>query len=217
MSLTIRMPFKFKGGVGEPELSQDSAQLVQTLHGAHYEDCLEGRVFSHTPTPLGLAIPIYTATALAGGMPIWNPANSNVNVELIRATISWCSGTSAFGSVVLMHRNNLGTDIATGSEITAFAETVPFNGYLGQGRASRVKSSSAGTCTVTAGVDVEAVRTFFGTNVMADAGTSGGYVCDHDFMGTVIVAPGTMVWVASTKATTALYSITLVWKEIPIR
>jgi len=217
MSLTIQMPFKFKGGVGEPELSQDSAQLTQELHGRHYEDCLEGRVFSHTPTPLGLAIPIYTATGLAGGMPIWNPSNSNVNVELIRATIAYASGTSAVFSAVLMHRNNLGVDIATGSEITAFAETVPFNGYLGQGRASRVKSSNAGTCTVSAGVAEETIRTFFGTNVKAAAGTAGTQMCDHDFKGTVIVPPGTMVWIAGTLASVALYSSTIVWKEIPIR
>ncbi|KKM85183.1 hypothetical protein LCGC14_1291540, partial [marine sediment metagenome] len=56
------MPFR-TGGSGEPELTGENAQIVQSLHGKHYEDCLAGRVFSQTPTPLGLAIPIYTATA----------------------------------------------------------------------------------------------------------------------------------------------------------
>ena len=216
MSITLRMPFKI-GGNGEPQLSADSAQLTQALHGKHYEDCLAGRVFSHTPTPLGLAIPIYTATGLAGGMPIWNPSNSNVNVELIRATIGYASGTSAVFSAVLMHRKGLGNDLATGSEITAFAETTPTNGLLGAGNVSRVKSSNAGTVTVTAGVATEAVQTFFGTNVKAAAGTAGGQVHDYDFMGTVIVPPGSMVWVAGTLASVALYSTTIVWKELPIR
>lgn len=57
MSISLQMPFKFKGGNAEPQLSVDNAQLVQTLHGKHYEDTLAGRVFSHTPTPAGLAIP----------------------------------------------------------------------------------------------------------------------------------------------------------------
>lgn len=198
------------------EVSNIPATLDQQ-HGKHYEDCLAGRVFSHTPTPLGLAIPIYTATGLAGGMPIWNPSNSNVNVELISLNVGKASGTSAFFTVVLMHRKGLGNDVATGSEITAFAETTPVNGLLGAGRASQVKSSNAGTCTVTAGVAEEAIRSFHGTGVAADATAGGLEGFDHDFNGTVIVPPGSMVWVAATKATVALYCCTLVWKEIPIR
>jgi len=216
MAMNLRMPKLFGGGNAEPSLSAHTAQLVQQLHGKHYEACLAGRVFSHVPTPLGLAVPIYTGTALAGGMPIWNPSNSNVNVELISLAMGKASGTSAFGTMVLMHRNNLGVDLATGSEITAFAETTPFNGFLGKGQASRVKSSNAGTCTVTAGVAEEAIRSFYGTGVAADATTGGldGFI--HDFDGTVIVPPGTMVWAACTKASVALYCTTFVWREDPI-
>ena len=36
------MPFK-TGGNGEPQLSADSAQLTQALHGRHYEDALAGQ------------------------------------------------------------------------------------------------------------------------------------------------------------------------------
>lgn len=217
MALNLKLPFKMGGGYAEPELSASKAQLMQTLHGSHYEDCLAGRVFSHTPTPLGLAIPIYTATALAGGMPIWNPSNSNVNVELIRATIARASGTAAVISVGLLARSGLGSDIATGSEITAFAETTPINGILGAGNASKVKSSNAGTVTVTAGVAAEFVRTLFGSGVEANTTANGISYLEHNFDGTVIVPPGTMVWIASVLASVALYNTTLVWKELPIR
>ena len=217
MSITLQMPFKFKGGNGEPQLSQDSAQLIQALHGKHYEDCLAGRVFSHQPTPAGLAIPIFTGTALAGSMPIWNPANSNVNVELISASINRASGTAAVGSYGLMHRKGLGSDIATGSEITAFAETDPVNGLLGAGLASQVKSSNAGTVTVTAGVVAEFIRALFGSGIEADATANGISYLFHDFDGTVIVPPGSMVWLAGKLASVALYNSTIVWKEIPIR
>lgn len=217
MSISLQMPFKFKGGNAEPELSVDNAQLVQTLHGKHYEDCLAGRVFSHQPTPLGLAIPIYTGTALAGGMPIWNPSNSNVNVELIYISINRASGTAAVGSYGLMHRKDLGTDIATGSEITAFAATTPVNGLLGAGLATRVRSSNAGTVTVTAGVASEFIRALFGSGVEADATANGISYLQHDFDGTVIVPPGSMVWLAGKLASVALYNSTIVWKELPIR
>ena len=44
--------------------------------GLHYSDTILGRVFCQSATPLGLAIPIYTATAIAGSMPLFNPPNS---------------------------------------------------------------------------------------------------------------------------------------------
>ncbi len=217
MALTLQMPIKFGGGNAEPQLSTDKAQLVQTLHGKHYEDTLAGYVFSHTPTPLGLAIPIYTATGLAGGMPIWNPSNSNVNVELISASINRASGTAAVGTYGLMVRNDLGTDIATGSEITAFAATAPVNGLFGAGKATRVRSSNAGTVTVVAGVAAEFTRALFGSGIEADGTANGISYLYHDFEGTVIVPPGSMVWLAGKLASVALYNSTLVWKEIPIR
>ncbi len=217
MALNIKMPFKFGGGNGEPELSRDNAQLVATLHGKHYDDCLAGRVFSHTPTPIGLAIPIYTGTALAGGMPIWNPSNSKVNVELISATVApSATGTAAVGSYGLMFRNNVGNDLATGAEITAFAETDPVNGLLGGGNVSQVKSSNAGACTVTAGVAAEFTRTIFGSGVAAQATTNPINFAHHDFEGTVIMRPGTLCWIAGVLASVRLYNTTLVWKELPI-
>lgn len=217
MSITLQMPFKFGGGSAEPELSADKAQLVQTLHGKHYEDCLAGRVFSHTPTPAGLAIPIFTGTALAGGMPIWNPDGSGVNIELISASINRASGTAAVGSYGLMARLDVGSQLTTGSEVTAFAETTPVNGFLGGGNKSRARSSNAGTVTVTAGVAAEFTRALFGSGIEADTHTNGISYLFHDFDGTIIVPPGTLVWLAGKLASVALYNSTIVWKEIPIR
>ncbi len=172
--------------------------VMDQQHGKHYADCLAGRVFSHTPTPLGLAIPIYTATAILGGMPIWNPSNSGVNVELISVTIAKASGVTAFAACQLMHRAKLGTDIATGSEVTAFAATDPVNGLLDGGQKSRVLSSNAGTCTVTAGVAAEAVRAIFGMVPEIDTTANSPHQLYLDFDGTVIVPPGSMVWIAAT-------------------
>ncbi len=215
MGIRLQMPFR-TGGSGEPELTGENAQIVQSLHGKHYEDCLAGRVFSQTPTPLGLAIPIYTATALAGAMPIWNPTGSGVNVELISIASGYVSGTSAYGTVVLMARTDVGNQFATGSEITAFAETVPDNGILGSGVASKVRSSNAGTVTVTAGVAAEAVRTLFTMNL--EAATSTAHPLTQvrvDFDGSVIVPPGVLVWLGNRVASSALFATTVVWKELP--
>lgn len=218
MDIAIRLPFR--DGLRDresPVLGPERQQLADLVHGTHYQDCLRGRVFSQASTPLGLAIPIYTATALAGGMPIWNPVGSGVNVELISVDIAYASGTADYAALGLMAVNVGTSAIGTGTPITAFAETTPKNGLLYGGVASRIKSSNAGTVTVTAQTAAEWARTLMGINLEAQTGTAHAtQVSRVEFDGTVIVPPGVLVFLAATKATTALYASAVVWKEIPI-
>jgi len=196
------------------------------LHGKYYHANEQGRVFSQSATPLGLAIPIYTATSLAGSMPLWNPIGSGVKAVLMSFATTRASGTADFGAIGLMARNGVGSVIATGSQITAFAETVPVNGNLGlvnsvagqgKGASSAVKSSNTGTVTVTAGVAAEWIRTIAGMNLEADTGTAHQTLpAVYDFDGSIVVYPGTMVWVAATKASVALFASTLVWEEVTL-
>ena len=204
---------------------EQGQQLVDGLHGKYYHANQKYGVFSNSPTPLGLAIPIYTGTALAGGMPLWNPAGSGVKAVLTKITIARASGTAAVFSVGLMARNGVGSGIATGAQITAFAETTPINGKLGLvnaiagtggGPTSRVKSSRAGTVTVTAAVAAEWVETLGGTGVEADATTNGISYILRDFDGELEVYPGTIVWLGATLASVALYASTIRWYEVPL-
>lgn len=218
MDIRLSLPFlSGRRGPDAPVVGDERQQVVDLLHGKHYQDALRGRVFSHSPTPLGLAIPIYTGTALAGGMPIWNPLGSGVNVELISANIARTSGTADFGAIGLMARKISIAAIGTGLALTAFAETTPINGLLFGGQALAVKSSNAGTVTATAGAAADFIRTLATINLEADTGTAhAATVAEVDFDGTVIIPPGVLVYLACTKATTALFSSTLVWKEVPL-
>lgn len=202
------------GSSAIPVIGEEKQLLVDLVHGNHYSDTLRGRVFSQANTNLGLAIPIYTATAIVGGMPIWNPPNSGVLVELISVSLGRASGTSDFGAISLLARQL--NAIATGEICTAFAATTPKNGYAFGGNASKVKSSNAGTVTVSAGVAGDTWRHLASHSAEADATTTAVHVEKFDFDGTAIVPPGVLVYVADTKATTALYAIDIVWKEIPV-
>lgn len=213
----LKLPFRFgKRDAETPVMGDGREQLMDLVHGKHYADCLAGRVFSQCPTPLGLAIPIYTATAIAGGMPIWNPIGSNVNVELIGLNTGRASGVTDFATVGLMHRKVSQSSIATGAQITAFAETTPINGILGSGVASAVKSSNAGTCTITAGVAAEYIRNLFTIYPAIDTTATDVPAKVIDFDGTVILPPGGLIWIAATKASVALFTTSIVWKEIPL-
>jgi hypothetical protein len=211
----LQLPFlSGKGDVEQPVIGDERQQLYDLLHGKHYVDCLRGRVFSQSSTPLGLAIPIYTATAIAGGVPIWNPPNSGVDVEIIAVTLGYGSGTAEYGSIGFMAREL--DAIATGAIMTALAETVPFNGYLFKGNRTKVRSSNAGTCTVTAGAAGDWARTLASINLEAQTGTAHGTLIPLiDLDGTLIVPPGVLVYLAASRASTALYASSVCWKETP--
>lgn len=189
--------------------------------GKHFEDARAGRVYSQAATPLGLAIPIYTATAIAGGMPLWNPPSSGVDVELISIDIGYGSGTAVYGSIGLLAGQL--TAIATASGCSAFAATTPMNGKLDKQGGSRVSSSNTGTVTVTAGTATPPVagvpgagwiRTIASIDLEAQTGTAhGSLIVHYDFDGTLIVPPGWLVYLGCTLASVALYASTLVWAE----
>lgn len=214
-----------KTGSSDGRAGHEGQFIVDQMHGKYYQANQKYGIFSNSPTPLGLAIPIYTATALAGGMPLWNPIGSGVKAVLTKVTISRASGTAAVFSVGLMARNGVGSVIGTGQQITAFAETIPINGKLGLvnsiagtggGPTSKIKSSRAGTVTVTAAVAAEWVKTLGGTGVEADATANGISFIDRDFEGGLEVYPGTMVWLGATLASVALYASTIDWYEVEL-
>lgn len=197
---------------------------LTNLAGRHFDATREGQVFSQAATPLGLAIPIYTATAIAGGMPLWNPPHSGVDVELISVTLGYGSGTSAYGTVGIM-AGFVGS-IATASGLSAMAATTPVNGYLNRMSGSKVVSSNAGTVTVTAGVATPPVqgvtgagwiRTVASINLEAQTGTAHGALVPHfNLDGTLVVPPGVLIYLAATLASVALYASCIVWREVPI-
>lgn len=188
----------------------------------HYADTLNGNVFSSCSTPAGLAIPVYTATAIANSQPLFNPPGSNRNIELISFDLDYVSGTAVYGGIFMMGLPL--TAIASGALCTAFAQTTPQNGILGGGNASKAYSSNAGTVTVTGGTSSPpastapgVIRTLANINLEAQTGTAHGTtISQYVFNGTVIVPPGYMVYFVSTIATSALYATTLVWAEYTI-
>jgi hypothetical protein len=203
------------------------------MTGLHYSDTLAGRVFSQQTNAVsiaGVAIPIFTGTSVGGGLPLWNPPNSNRNVELVSYDLVYASGTTAatFDGVFLMAGQLTAIGTATGCSV--FTSAPPVNGLLLGGASSRVLSSNGGTVTVIAGTSTTAAaapltgagfcgvaRTLYSTNVEAATGTAHPTVtCTYTFNGTIIIPSGVLIYLAGIVASTSLYNITMIWKEIPI-
>jgi len=122
MELKLQMPFAFKRGEGAPNLGDNEQQLMDLLHGKYYALTKAGMVFSQAVTPVGLAIPIYTGTALAG-IALWNPPGSGVNVIPLTCSFPRTSGTAAFAAIGFMVREeDILSGLATAGEITAFTQ-----------------------------------------------------------------------------------------------
>ena len=194
----------------------DGAALVSQKEGKYTAAVRRGRVFHQTTTPLGLAIPIYTGTGIPGCV-VWNVPSSGVKVVPLSYAATRTSGTAAFAAIGMMARQDMGADLATGSEITAFAQTTPINAQIGAGQASRVRSSNAGTITIRAGVAAEFIHTIAGMNLEADTSTAHqSQPIVYDFDGKLEIFPGTLIWFAATKASVALFAQTFMWEEVLI-
>ena len=184
------------------------------LHGQYYEMAKAGMVFSQSVTPLGTAIPIYTATNLIGVPVLWNPPQSGVSVELIQYSAARVSGTEAFGSIGLVARPL--SAIATGSLCTALASSTPNNGYFGGGVASKCQSANAGQVTVTAGAAADLWVSMFAMLPAIDTTAVPPPPLIYDFNGMRILPPGYLVYPVGSVASVALFAQTLTWAEIPL-
>ena len=196
-------------------LGVQNQQLVSDLHGKYYEQALRGNLWYASTVVAGLAVPISSTTAPT--VMLWNPDQSGVNAVLGRFTASYVSGTSVATSIGLSFAARAGSITATAAAITAFADNVvgtnTFNGLFGKGGTPKVRNSSQGTNTVTAGTWF---KTMLGESALIATTAMNPYGATYDFDGEVIIPPGVAIWVTGAAASGALLAQTLSWVEVPV-
>jgi hypothetical protein len=201
-----------------PARLSNRGSLMTMPEAADYEDAVEGGgVFVSTDKAaavIGTAIPIYSSVTPVGDV-LWNPAGSGVDLIPVSYHIEQVSGNPVVTPVFLMARAGAGSEIATGAVFSAFAKTTPANAFFGKGKPSKVYSSNLGTCTLTtAGAIGDVLYNLFGLPAVTAQAIAFTQL-DYDFKGRLRFPPGSVVWVAGTVASVALYQKTWVWKEVP--
>jgi hypothetical protein len=177
-----------------------------------------GGVYIGSTTAAGVAIPAYNATAQVFGL--WNPAGSGVNVILVSLDLAIATaGTEAVASIGLSYLPNTGSQIATGSPITAFTQTNSLPGLIGSAAGQAAPSQARFTlaATITA-------PTFYRNLALTEtAGSATGasapltiFQATYGFTGADGVAPGTYIGLGGSAAPGSTYQATLVWIEIPL-
>ncbi len=178
--------------------------------GKYWSETAAGNVFILSTAVAGVAAPISTGTAATFGL--WNTSTTK-NATLLRLNIGFTSGTIALGEWGLA--DVYATQVATGSNITAFTDSVVGttlrNGIIGGGKSSAMRSTPSGAT-------VAANTACYWMGGAHEGATGVGPVSNfsHDFDGLVIVPPGRFVFVCGSIAQTGVFTMSLAWAETDI-
>lgn len=178
-----------------------------------YNLAKQGRIFTGNIAAAGVVLPIYSGNTQQVGL--WNPAGSDIDIVLMRLALTYVDTTGAAGGFVLGRLRNLGATVATGTNITAFAETAALPDYPGGPYTSAAKFGQGATITVV-GSAVEVYRHLGLNQTVLTAATTGSpqWMAAIDFDGDVVLTPGTAVFVAGNIATLIKVAGSLTWAEI---
>lgn len=197
-----------KGNASAPLLSDERAQLVQPYGGKWYHAAKQGRLFMGNDAAAGQVLPIYSATAAK--FVLWNPANSGVNLVLVRFTATYVDTTCAATGFTIGIMKNAGSALATGG-VSAFTETsperAPFGGPAG---GNRVRFSLSAT------VIAPTVLYQMGENQLvltATDATTAHFVFRHDFDGELVIAPNSLISFGGNIAQLGKWASGVMWVE----
>lgn len=197
------------GNTGAFSLDNYGATVGHDANGQFYERNRRGRLFVyHVTTGAALLL-----SATTGNVPtVHNPAGSGYNFVPLAARISFLSGTTTIGSLLIAQTLNAGSQPATGSAILTGTNVAPTSAFVGSGAVSAMKWYPA-VNTFTAAPTVIAAA---GLNLGAAAPTgTGTYETKLD--GSLVFAPGTaMSLTYSVTTSTSLWFTTIWGLEIPI-
>lgn len=197
-------PFLLGGKSGEA--------IVSELHGKYYTQNVRGGLFIGNQASTGVAAPAVTSTTQQCGL--FNPLGSGVNLSLVKLNMDYVSGTGLTAGFVLGYKTGCGASIATGSPgITAATTATPLSARL-DGAASKAVFMSAGITTAAPALLMELGI----SQLVITAATTGAttFKTDYDFDGTVIVPPGSAIFVAGAVASmVSVWGVTLIWEEVP--
>ena len=175
--------------------------------GKYYADVKAGNVFIGSTAAAGTAFPISTGTAVTFGL--WN-TSSNKNAVLMRLTAGYTSGTIALGTIGLANQY-VGFSTATAAPLSAFTDGTPKNALVGSGNASSMRFTPS-AATLSAG---GTALWWGGKSIESATAGLGIFDASWDLDGSIIVPPGNLVFVCGSVAQTGLFSMSLMWSEVP--
>jgi hypothetical protein len=194
------------GVLGPARIGRTGELIVGSAHGDFYEAVARQGVFSICNAVAGVA----PGTALSTTPPIalWNPPGSGVNLALVKAVMSYISGTFGAGSVAFALVAQQATQPTGGTALTAQSNLIGSTKTpLGKGFTG---STLAATPTILR--PFASFGPYLATTVLQER------TCETINDGAIVIAPGGVLCMQgiATAGTTPLALFGMVWEEIPI-
>ncbi len=177
--------------------------------GKYYPEVSQGLAFFGSTAAAGVAFPLGTAAGVAATVALWNTSTTR-NAVLLSLTVGYTSGTIAIGDIGIGVQP-AGFAVGTTAPITAFTNGIVNNCLVGAGNSSAMRFTGS-TATLTAGT----TNVFWlGSSMEIATAAPGVSTVNFDFNGQLILTPGQVGWVVGSVAQTGLFTISLIWAEIP--
>jgi len=193
------------GNTGEGRIGRTGEEVVSSLHGKFYEQAKRGNVYSGVTAVTGVAPG--TAIGTTAAFALYNPLNSGFDLVILKASMSYLSGTLGIGFVNwIMHT----AAVQAGAAVTGTAiSVVRANGQNGVGVGKPLT-----TATVVAGV---LARPFGNLPPMLATSVLTPWRLDDDVDGALVIPPGAAASLQATAAagTTPLVIYGCTWEEVP--
>ncbi len=202
-------------GAAAPILAGKAGELVGAkLHGDWYEANYRGFVYTANTLTAGTTIPVQ-ATNLVSTFTIWNPLGSGVNVELIRYSYAFITATTVVGDVSLYIQTAVGGANTVPGTLTALSVRPAI---WSSASVNPIANSKAGMFSAATLVNTMATNMFRGPTLFGPTAVTSTQMGPNnsDFLGTVILGPGTLATTAGNAAQTSAAAQTLVWAEWPL-
>lgn len=183
-----------------------SGELVVLPHGKWYEAALRGRLFHGQTAVTGVAPG--TAVGTTAAFALANPASSGVDLVVLKAWLSYVSGTLGIGQIDWVGHLNPAQAAITGTAIA------PVNGKVGGGAG---QGKPLTTATVPAAGSV--FRLFANLPPMLASSVNIPWRFEDNVDGAIVIPPGVAVSLQATAAagTSPLVLFGVMWEEVPVR
>ena len=197
----------------EPRAGSYGELIVKQLGGRYMEMCRRGYVFAAIGAAAA-AVPI--ATTLTNAPALWNPSDSNKVVVPLSVQLSLGAiGTPILQGFTISYLLSTGSTVATGLPIATFTNIAPTCLRLGQAATATTKYAGAvATYTVN---PARLIDLGFGHHLEGAAASGQLYSnFGFNFDGQLVMAPGTLIALGSTIATSTTYWTSIIFAEIPL-
>lgn len=187
-------------GANQPLLQGKAGEgIVAELHGKYYTSTYRGRTFLSAGAAAGTTIPVSSTTAPT--FTLYNPIGSGIVVELISSQVSILNATTVVSGISL--------GMISGLTVAPTAVTaIPVVSGLGVGLATSIAQLwSAATLAAAAS------RFYTMFSISATSGAFPNF--KHDFDGTLVLNPGSLVFLCGTAAQTSASLNSIAWCEYP--